>query len=44
MLKGVQDVFVIVVNFTSSDWKAKHVTISLFEVSNTSDANMVLKL
>jgi hypothetical protein len=44
MLKGAQDVFVIVVNFISNDWEAKHVTIYLFEVSNTSDANMVLKL
>lgn len=33
-----------IVNFISSDWKAKHITIGLFEVTNTSDVNMVLKL
>jgi hypothetical protein len=44
MLKGAQDVFVIAVNFTSNYWEAKHITINLFEVSNTSDAKMVPKL
>ncbi len=44
MSKGMRDVFVIVVSFISSDWEAKHVTIGLFEVLNTSSATMVLKL
>jgi hypothetical protein len=44
MSKGMQDVFVVVVSFISNDWEAKHVTIGLFEVLNTSSATMVLKL
>ncbi len=44
MSKGTRDVFVVVVNFISSDWKARHVTIKLFEISNTSDVAMALKL
>jgi hypothetical protein len=44
MLEGVRDVFVFVVSFISSFLEAKHVTIGLFEVLNTSSAIMVLKL
>jgi hypothetical protein len=44
MSKGMRDGFVVVVSFISSDWEAKHVTIGLFEVLNTSSATMVLKL
>ncbi len=44
MSKGMWDVFVVVVSFISSDWEAKHATIGLFEVLNTSSATMVLKL
>jgi len=36
-------VFVVVVNFISNDWEAKHVTMELFS-TNTSGATMVLKL
>jgi hypothetical protein len=32
MSKGAHDVFVVVVNFLSSKWEAKHITIRLFEV------------
>jgi hypothetical protein len=44
MSKGARDVFVVVVNFISSDWEAKHVMIRLFEVTNTSGVAMVSKL
>jgi hypothetical protein len=44
MSKGTHDVFVVVVNFISNDWEAKHVTIGLFEVTNTSGVAMVSKL
>jgi hypothetical protein len=40
MSKGAHDVFTIVVNFLS----IKHVTIRLFEVSNTSGATMASRL
>jgi hypothetical protein len=40
MSKGVHDVFVVVVNFLSNKWEAKHITIRLFDVSNTSGATM----
>ncbi len=36
--------FVVVVNFLSSKWEAKHITIRLFEVFDTSGALMVLRL
>jgi hypothetical protein len=44
MLKGARDVFVIMVNFISSDWEVKHVTIGLFEVSNITGIVMAPKL
>ncbi len=44
MLKGVHDVFIIVVNFLSSKWEAKHVAIELFEVSDTNGAAMAPRL
>jgi hypothetical protein len=44
MSKGARDVFDVVVNFISSDWEVKHVTIELFEVSNISSVVMVPKL
>jgi hypothetical protein len=44
MSKGAHDVFVIVVNFISSKWEAKHITIKLFEVSNSSDVTMAPRL
>jgi hypothetical protein len=44
MSKGANDVFVVVLNFISSDWEARHVTIRLFEVSNTSSVAMAHKL
>jgi hypothetical protein len=39
MLKGAHDVFVVV-NFLSSKWEPKHITIELSEVFNTSGATM----
>ncbi len=36
--------FVVVVNFISNDWEAKHVTMELFQTNDTSGATMVLKL
>jgi hypothetical protein len=44
MSKGVHDVFAIVVNFLSSKWEGKHVTIRLIEMSNTSGATMAPSL
>jgi hypothetical protein len=44
MSKGAHDIFVIVVNFILNDLEAKHVTIGLFEVTNTIDIAMILKL
>ncbi len=38
------DVFVGLVNFISSDWEVKHVTIGLFEVDDKSGVPMVPKL
>ncbi len=43
MFKGMHDVFVAI-NFISNDWEAKHVMIGLFEVTDTNDEIMVLKL
>jgi hypothetical protein len=43
MSKGTHDVF-DVINFISNDWEAKHVTIKLFEVLNTSGVTMAPKL
>jgi hypothetical protein len=37
-------VFVVVVNFISNDWEAKHVTIKLFQANDISGATMVPKL
>jgi hypothetical protein len=44
MSKGTHDVFVVVVNFLSSKWEAKHITIKLFEMSNTCGAAMAPRL
>ncbi len=44
MSKRVHDIFAIVINFLLNDWKAKHVTIGLFELTYTSGASMALKL
>ncbi len=40
MSKGEHDVFVVVVNFLSSKWEAKHITIELFEMFDTNGATM----
>jgi hypothetical protein len=44
MLKGVHDIFVVVVNFIFNDWEAKHVIIGLFEVIDTSGIALAPKL
>jgi hypothetical protein len=44
MFKRTHDVITIVVNFISSEWEAKHVTIGLFEVIDISGVAMVPKL
>jgi hypothetical protein len=38
MLEKVHDVFIVVVNFISNNWEAKHTTIGLFEVILTAIA------
>jgi hypothetical protein len=40
----MHDIFAMVVNFIFNDWKVKHVTISLFEVIDTSGIIMVPKV
>ncbi len=44
MSKGAHDVFTIVVNFVLNKWEAKHFTIGLFEMSDTSGATMAPRL
>ncbi len=44
MSKGAHDVFVLVINFMSSKWEVKYVTIKLIEVSNTSGVAMAPRL
>jgi hypothetical protein len=44
MSKDVHDVFIVVVNFLSSKWEAKHVIIELFEVSNINGVAMAPRL
>jgi hypothetical protein len=44
MSKGVHDVFVVVVNFLSIKWEAKHITIRLFKMFNTNGVTMVPRL
>jgi hypothetical protein len=44
MSKGAHDVFVVVINFVSNKWEAKHIIIKLFEVSNFSGVAMVPRL
>jgi len=44
MSKGAHDVFVIVINFMSSKWELKYVTIKLIEMSNTNGAAMAPRL
>jgi hypothetical protein len=44
MSKGAHDVFVIVVNFLSNKWEAKHIIIELFEVFETSGVAMAPRL
>jgi hypothetical protein len=35
MSKGVYDFFALVINFLSNDWQPKHVSIGLFEATET---------
>ncbi len=35
ILKGLHDVFVLVINLLGVDWEFKHITIRLFEASGT---------
>lgn len=44
MSKGMHDIFVVVVSFISNNWEAKHVTIGLFEMTDTCGITMVPKL
>jgi hypothetical protein len=44
MLKGMHDIFVVVVNFISSDWETKHVIIGLYKVSDIGDITTAPKL
>jgi hypothetical protein len=44
MSKGAYDVFALMINFSSSDWQPKHVTISLFEATKTTGQALVRNL
>jgi hypothetical protein len=44
MSKGAHDVFELVINFLGNDWQLKHVTISLFEASETTWQALVKNL
>jgi hypothetical protein len=44
MSKGAHDVFAMVVNFLSISSEPKHVTIGLFEASNTNGVAMAMKV
>jgi hypothetical protein len=35
IFKGIHDIFAIVINFLGFDWYPKHVTIGLFEITET---------
>jgi hypothetical protein len=43
MSKGAHDVFVIIVDFMSTAWEPKHITIGLFEAIVTNGATIVVK-
>jgi hypothetical protein len=36
--------FAVVVNFSSSNWEVKHITIGLFETNDINGVAMVMKL
>jgi len=44
MLKGMHDIFAVVVSFISNNWEAKHVIIGLFEMIDTCGITMAPKL
>jgi hypothetical protein len=44
MFARTHDIFIVVVNFLSSNWEHKHLTIGLFEAIATSGVTMVPKL
>jgi hypothetical protein len=43
MPKGAFIVFAVIVNFLSTNWEPKHITIGLFEANDTNGATMVVK-
>jgi hypothetical protein len=44
MSKGGHYIFTIVVDFLSTNWELKHITIGIFEAHDMSGATMVVKL
>jgi len=44
MSKGAYDVFALVINFLNNDWQPKHVTIGLFEVTETTSQALARSL
>ncbi len=42
--RGPHDVFVVVVNFLSTNWEPKHIIVGLFDANDTSGATMAMKL
>jgi hypothetical protein len=43
MSKRAHDVFVVIVNFLSTNWEPKHIIIGLFEANDTNGATMAMK-
>jgi hypothetical protein len=44
MSKGARNIFVMIVNFLSTNWEPKHITIGLFDANDTNGATMAVKL
>jgi hypothetical protein len=44
VVKGMHNMFVVVVDFISNKWEAKHVITGLFKVMDISGATMAPKL
>jgi hypothetical protein len=42
-VQGAFDAFVVIINFLSTNWEPKHITIGLFEANDMNGAIMVVK-
>jgi hypothetical protein len=44
MSKGARNIFVVIVNFLSTNWEPKHITIGLFDANDMNSVTMAMKL